>query len=161
MSAKYKRPGGDRRRHTSDTKQLVRWVVFFGVAAVGLAALNFTLGRRPPAPHPINAHGLRVSGEGRADATRVLPAAFFADPRARRAYAIAHEIPAMLNVLYCWCGCIERGMRSNLQCFESEHATGCDICMAGAEIAWEMKQRGVTDPAVIQRVLDARFGHTS
>ena len=42
---------------------------------------------------------------------------------------------ATLNQLYCWCGCIERGMRSNLECFESEHAAQCDVCLAGAEVA--------------------------
>lgn len=71
---------------------------------------------------PVNARGLRVTGRGRADATHVLPAAMFADARVQTAYRIAALIPATLNQLYCWCGCIERGMRSNLECFESEHA---------------------------------------
>lgn len=29
--------------------------------------------------------------------------------------------------------------------------------MAGAETAWSMRQKGITDPAKIQHVLDARF----
>ena len=101
---------------------------------------------------------LPAPGAGRNDASRVLPESAFADPEVRHAYAIARRIPETLNHLYCWCGCIERGMRSNLECFETDHAEECGICLAGAEIAWEMKQRGITDPAEIQRVLDERYG---
>lgn len=132
-------------------------LLYFGALllfGVGLVWLNAT--HRPRARAP-NAQGLRVSGVGRADATRVLPAATFSNPRVREAYRIAAEIPATLNQLYCWCGCIERGMRSNLECFESEHAAQCDVCLAGAEVAREMRQKGITDAARIQQVLDARF----
>lgn len=126
-------------------------LLLFGVGLVWLNASH------RPVARPLNAQGLRVSGAGRADATRVLPASMFSNPRVREAYRIAAQIPATLNRLYCWCGCIERGMRSNLECFESEHAAQCDVCLAGAEVAWEMHQKGITDAAQIQRVLDARF----
>lgn len=101
---------------------------------------------------------LTAPGAGRNDASRVIPESTFADPEVRHAYAIARRIPETLNHLYCWCGCIERGMRSNLECFETDHAAECGICLAGAEVAWEMKQRGITNPAEIQRVLDERYG---
>ncbi|MGH7458158.1 MAG: PCYCGC motif-containing (lipo)protein [Longimicrobiaceae bacterium] len=106
----------------------------------------------------LNAQGLRVSGEGRSDASHVMPPEFFEQPRVREAYAIAQEIPATLNQLYCWCGCVPRIHRSALECFESQHAANCDICLANAEVAWEMTQEGVTDPAAIQKKLDERFG---
>ena len=54
---------------------------------------------------------------------------------------LAAEMPETLNQLSCWCV--------------------CDVCMAGAEVAWEMSQRGITDPAKVQPVLDVRFGRSS
>lgn len=132
-------------------------LLYFGAFLLLVVGLVWLSTSHRPVPRALNAEGLRVSGAGRADATHVLPAVMFANPRVREAYRIAAQIPATLNQLYCWCGCIERGMRSNLECFESEHAAQCDVCLAGAEVAWAMRQKGVTDPAQIQRALDARF----
>ena len=145
-------------KHTR--RQLVLYLLALGLFGVGVQTLYSTRARHM-ATHPLNEKGLRVPGEGRADATRVLPAALFSDPRVKNAYRLAADMPETLNQLYCWCGCVERGMRSNLECFESEHASVCDVCMAGAEVAWEMKQRGLTDPAKVQQVLDARFGRST
>lgn len=176
MSAKPNRPGRSSRvsstrhggrakgaKHSGDretnraARHLLLFVLVLGLVVVGIQVLNTTRGPLAGA-RPLNAQGLRVSGEGRSDASHVVPAARFSHQRARSAYHLAAQIPATLNQLYCWCGCIERGMRSNLECFETTHASVCDVCMAGAEIAWEMKQRGITDPAKVQQVLDSRFG---
>lgn len=104
------------------------------VVAIGLMVLYTTRGV-PGSSHPLDARGLRIAGTGRADASHVVPAVQFADARVQRGYALAAQLPETLNHLYCWCGCIERGMRSNLECFESKHAAECDICLAGAEVA--------------------------
>lgn len=153
--------GAGSSRYRAAGRRVGLYVAGLALFAVGLIVLQ---SRRdtPRVGQPLNvpglnASGLRVSGAGRSDATHVRPAARFSDPRVKRAYQIAAEIPEVLNKLYCWCGCIERGMRSNLECFESEHAVGCDVCLTGAEIAWEMRQRGITDPAKTQQELDARF----
>lgn len=158
---KGKNQGDGRGRFRGTGRGVVMYFAGLVLFAGGLIALQSIHEARHVA-RPLNAQGLRVSGAGRSDATHVRPAALFSDPRVKRAYQIAALIPEILNKLYCWCGCIERGMRSNLQCFESEHAAGCDVCLAGAEVAWEMRQQGITDPARIQHVLDARFapGHT-
>jgi hypothetical protein len=106
----------------------------------------------------LNAQGLRVSGEGRSDASHVTPPELFEHPRVKQAYAISQQIPETMNHLYCWCGCIERGMRSALECFESNHGANCDICIRTAEIAWDMTQRGVTDLGAIQKAVDMEMG---
>ena len=104
-------------------------------------------------------NGLRIIPRGRSDASAVVPPESFDHPRVKEAYAIAQRIPETLNQLYCWCGCIERmGHRSALECFESDHAKNCDVCLGTAEIAWEMTQQGITDPAEIQKAVDARYG---
>ena len=102
-------------------------------------------------------HAPRVAGEGRSDASHIMHPAAMYGPRAATAYGKAREIPAVLNHLYCWCGCTEyHGHRSALACFEDEHGAQCDVCMRTAEIAWDMVQHGVTDPATIQQELDAK-----
>lgn len=104
-------------------------------------------------------NGLRIKPSGRNDASRVLDPAQFTDRPVREAYGIAREIPAMLNKLYCWCGCENRGVhRSNLGCFEDEMAVNCDVCRGTAEIAYRMMQEGETDAGRVQAVVDREWG---
>lgn len=100
--------------------------------------------------------GLRIEPTGRADAAAVLDPARFPEGPVRNAYAIATEIPEILNQLYCWCGCENRGVhRSNLGCFEDLMAVNCDVCRGTGEIAHRMvMEEGITDPARIQRKVD-------
>ncbi|MBB5428314.1 hypothetical protein HDG40_006501 [Paraburkholderia sp. JPY158] len=103
--------------------------------------------------------GLRIAPSGRTDASHVLNPNQFADKEVRHAYWVATQIPAVLNKLYCWCGCENRGIhRSNLQCFEDQMAVTCEVCRGTAEIAWQMTQAGVQDAGEIQAAVDARWG---
>ncbi|MBO3056544.1 hypothetical protein J4763_07040 [Burkholderia pseudomallei] len=103
--------------------------------------------------------GLRIVPSGRSDASHVLNPNRFADKNVRHAYWVATQIPAVLNKLYCWCGCENRGIhRSNLQCFEDQMAVTCEVCQGTAEIAWQMTRAGVTDAGKIQVAVDARWG---
>lgn len=103
--------------------------------------------------------GLRIAPSGRSDATHVLNSNQFTDRNIRHAYWVATQIPAVLNKLYCWCGCENRGIhRSNLQCFEDQMAVTCEVCQGTAEIAWQMTQGGVTNAGKIQAAVDARWG---
>ena len=132
------------------------WPAVLLLGVFGMLTIMLINARAPGGDQ--NAQGLRVSGEGRADASHVTTPELFNQPRVKEAYAIAQRIPETMNHLYCWCGCIERGMRSALECFESNHGANCDVCIGTAEIAWEMTQKGVTDPAEIQKSVDARYG---
>lgn len=129
--------------------------LFLVVGGTGVAMMHL----RAPGGE-LNAQGLRVSGEGRSDASHVTSPELFKQPRIKTAYTIAQQIPATLNQLYCWCGCIERGMRSALECFESTHAAACEVCLGTAEVAWEMMQKGVSDAGAIQKVVDQRYGRS-
>ena len=103
-------------------------------------------------------HAPVVHPTGRSDASQVLDPTRFRDPAPQRAYAIAQQIPATLNQLYCWCGCKEHsGHRALLECFESEHASQCNICMGEAVIASDMVRGGVTDVRKIQDAIDQSF----
>lgn len=103
--------------------------------------------------------GLRIVVTGRDDASKVLDAQQFSRSEVRHGYWVATQIPAVLNKLYCWCGCENRGLhRSNLQCFEDEMAEDCPVCLGTAEIAYDMTRKGVTDAAKIQAVVDVYWG---
>lgn len=104
-------------------------------------------------------NGLRIKPSGRSDASAVLPPDQFEEDDVRRAYQIATDIPEVLNKLYCWCGCENRGVhRSNLGCFEDRMAVNCDVCRGTAEIAARMTEDGVTDPGKIQAAVDKEWG---
>jgi hypothetical protein len=103
-------------------------------------------------------NGLRIIPSGRSDASHVLDPNQFSDKDVRHSYWVATQIPAVLNKLYCWCGCENRGEhRSNLQCFEDKMAVDCAVCQGTAEIAWQMTQNGVRDAGKIQAAVDAKW----
>ncbi len=102
--------------------------------------------------------GLRLIVSGRNDAADVLAPEQFSRPAVRQGYQIATRIPEVLNKLYCWCGCENRGVhRSNLQCFEDKMAQDCPVCLGTAEMAYDLTNKGVTDAATIQAAVDARW----
>lgn len=104
-------------------------------------------------------NGLRIKPSGRTDPSEVLDPEQFSSPEVRKAYTIATEIPEVLNKLYCWCGCEDRGIhRSNLACFEDGMAERCAVCRGTAEIAHAMVQKGVTDAGKIQAAVDKEWG---
>jgi hypothetical protein len=98
-----------------------------------------------------------------ADATRpnkVLDPALWSDPQQRAAYAAAKKYAQVLEQLYCYCRCKENiGHRALVQCFESDHGSGCDICMTEAMIAARMTEQG-RSPAEIQKAIDAYYANT-
>ena len=79
-------------------------------------------------------------------------------PGAAEAYAVARRIPQVLDGLYCHCDCAKHfGHRSLLTCFESEHASQCDICMGEAMLAGEMTVAGLPLEQ-IRAAVDSQFG---
>ncbi|TET01737.1 hypothetical protein E3D46_12195 [Burkholderia cepacia] len=102
--------------------------------------------------------GLRIIPTGRHDASHVLDPQQFQDKGVRHSYWVATQIPEMLNELYCWCGCENRGEhRSNLQCFEDQMAVSCPVCQGTAEIAYQMTRAGIQDAGKIQAAVDAKW----
>ena len=129
------------------------WIAAISVAAaVALAAMVYRAeGRAQHAPV--------IEPTGRSDASQVLDPARFGEQPQQQSYAVARKIPAVLNQLFCWCGCRKHsGHRSLLECFESDHASHCDICMGEAMVANAMVQRGVTNAREIQAAIDDVYG---
>ena len=54
-------------------------------------------------------------------------------------------VPHVIDGLYCYCHCSEHSSHySLLECFQTDHAARCDICMSEATIAYEMSQDGAS-----------------
>ncbi|CAN5843905.1 hypothetical protein BH23GEM5_BH23GEM5_20390 [soil metagenome] len=149
-------------------------LVVAGGFAVGLAknTSRATAMQHPQAGAPVSAlasadtawsvgelreNGLRIIPIGSSDASAVLDLEQYTG-KTRNAYWIATQIPEVLNQLYCWCGCENRGVhRSTLGCFEDRMGENCDVCQGTAEIAYEMVQKGITDAGKNQAAVDAKW----
>jgi hypothetical protein len=95
-----------------------------------------------------------------ADANRpnaVMNPARWDDPRVRAAYVAAKKYAHVLEQIYCYCRCKENlGHRALVECFETDHASGCDVCMTEAMTAARMTEEGKT-PKEIQQAIDAYY----
>jgi hypothetical protein len=90
------------------------------------------------------------------EARETLPPMAFTGPTAR-AYAIAKEIPEVLDSLHCYCECKKNyGHKSLLTCYVDEHAAHCDVCMDEAFMAYDLHKQGM-DVIAIRRAVDSRF----
>lgn len=99
--------------------------------------------------------------EPRAETTgaQMMPAAYFASyPRIRRAYDAARRSAATLDGVFCYCYCEQHaGHYSLADCFKSQHAAGCDVCLSEGLMVDQMHQQGASLDQIRQRI-DATFG---
>ena len=128
------------------------WI--YGLLGVLLLAAGYRLlasRDHGPSAHPAPRAGIT--------AAEVVPAsAFTAQPDVARVYAMAKEIPEVLDGIYCHCECSEHsGHYSLLTCYESDHGAHCDICLEEAELAYKMAKEGKTLEQ-IRAAIDAQFG---
>ena len=106
-----------------------------------------TLQAPPALPAPSDAAGVN----------KVLDPTGFSDPRVRSAYEAAKKYAHVLESIYCYCRCKENiGHRALVECFETDHASDCDVCMNEAIIAARMTAEGRT-PREIQKAIDAYY----
>jgi len=150
MSANAERTAKSKKPHRPPSA--LPWAIFGGSMVALLVAL--LAGRKDTKPfHP----------EPRAEAATlsetVMPASFFAEnPRVLQTYQRARGIPAVLDGIYCHCRCKEeRGHRSLLTCFQSQHGSGCDVCLGEAELAEAMAAQG-KNLQEIRAQVDLAFG---
>jgi hypothetical protein len=77
---------------------------------------------------------------------------------ARMAYQAAKEIPAILNQLPCFCGCMQNfGHKNNLYCFKDSHGVECSMCQDIALDALQMHKNGLTLEQIRDHV-NTKFG---
>jgi hypothetical protein len=73
------------------------------------------------------------------------------EPGVAEGYAAARRIPALLDKIHCFCECAESPMfhhKTLLTCFTDMHAAGCGICLSEANLAAQLKDKGMSDAEV-------------
>ncbi len=93
--------------------------------------------------------------KGNETKTLLSPSLFFGN--VAKTYQIAHEIPEVIDQLYCYCHCAKNfGHKSLLSCYTDTHSSECDICLNEAIQASELFKKGFSIEE-IQKKIDAEF----
>jgi Protein of unknown function with PCYCGC motif len=107
-------------------------VAILGVAVIYRVAANRTGSGRHPDPRP------DITAQTIVDSQR-----YAAAPDVANVYAMAKEIPGIIDGIHCYCDCARNfGHRSLMTCFESDHGAGCDVCLREVMIAYQLSQQG-------------------
>jgi hypothetical protein len=131
-----------------------RHFVFAAIALIGCASPEPAAEPRSEAQLSAPATGAPADAAG---VSKVLDPAGFSDERVRKSYEAAKQYAHVLEEIYCYCRCKENiGHRALVECFETDHASHCDVCMNEAIIAARMTADGKT-PKEIQKAIDAYY----
>lgn len=76
-------------------------------------------------------------------------------PHARTAYEVARKKPRLLAQLPCFCYCDRFGHKSLHDCYASNHAEECDVCMREALEADQMDSQGMTPQEIRAAIIAA------
>jgi len=135
-----------RKREPKNSGLLVHWpVIVFGSALIALiSTLAYQASHSAP-PSPGRVSGTVPVHYDRAGDAMPFPAtlepASFKQTEVREAYQTAKEIPEVLAQQPCYCYCQRKGHRSLLDCFKTDHAASCSICIREALLAAQMHRQ--------------------
>ncbi len=135
-----------RKRESTNSGLLVHWpVIVFGSALIAIfSTLAYNaFHSTPPSPGP-RSGAMPVHYDRAGDAMpfpATLEAAGFKQTEVREAYQTAKEIPEVLAQQPCYCYCQRKGHRSLLDCFKTDHAASCNICIREALLAAQMHRQ--------------------
>jgi len=130
--AKARRLAMERQDARRQTRRAAISVAVVVLALVTVVILVRSAGAAHPDPREMDHTG------------HVLPHEHFAGhPRVEQGYAHAAAIPQVLDGIYCYCRCSQHSRHySLLDCFVTEHAAACDICLTEAAVAYRMSREG-------------------
>ena len=135
-----------RKRKATNSFLSVHWpVIFLGTAVIGLlSGVAYKVFHEPPA-NPEPALAAVPVYYNRAEDAMPFPAtlepASFKGADVREAYQTAKEMPQVLVQQPCYCYCQRKGHRSLLDCFKTDHAASCNICVKEALLAGQMHRQ--------------------
>lgn len=128
------------------------WIVAgLSVAALVVVSAAVTHNRGPLDHHP--------TPRARSAEPTVVPFTRYADyPRVEQTYKEVAAVPEKVDGIFCYCGCEKNmGHYSLLDCFTSDHAAGCDVCLSEGAIVYKMTRKGASLDA-IRAEIDRTFG---
>jgi hypothetical protein len=142
------------------------------IVAPGLAACSATGGAGPStaAVHEtmLPAMATPAAPDAREAAWAARPDYVRGDARTESAYAIAMQLPQVLEWIPCYCGCAGMGHTSNLDCYFKptapglgirfeEHASYCQICVDETLMTKQLLDQGKS-LSQIRSTIDQTFG---
>src|SRR5581483_266920 len=139
-----------RKRKSESSFLSVHWpVIFLGTAVIALLSGVAYKVFYEPAANPGPAIAEVPVYYNRAEDAMPFPAtlepASFKGADVREAYQTAKEIPEVLAQQPCYCYCQRKGHRSLLDCFKTDHAASCNICVKEGLLSGQMhRQRKTT-----------------
>lgn len=140
-------------------RTLVGSAVLLGMA-IGMSVLPGQ--SAPPVPAPPGQAEGTVPAYHKQRPTGLLPTTLsptlFNDPVIKNAYAAAARIKKTLYQLPCYCHCDRSaGHGSLLDCYVSQHASGCDICMKEVFFASEKLRKGTTVAQIREAIIKGEW----
>lgn len=124
-----------------------------GIFYVGIHAKSANQDKPTAGPVPIY---FRSAKEAMPFSATLDPAAF-KKREIRKAYQVAKEIPDVLVQQPCYCYCQRKGHRGLLDCFRTEHAATCDICIKEALLAGEMHRQGKSAEEIRNAIIQGQW----
>ena len=124
-----------------------KFLIGFGAVVVLMMAGIFYLGihAKPTDQKSPTAGPIPIYFQSAKDAMpfpMTLDPAKFKGTDVQEAYQVAKEIPGVLTQQPCYCYCQRQGHRGLLDCFRTEHAVTCTICIKEALLAGQMHHQG-------------------
>jgi len=85
-------------------------------------------------------------------------AELFSDPVVRNAYAVAAKIKKTLYQQPCYCHCDRsKGHTSLLDCFASQHGSGCGTCIYEDLYSYEQSRKGKTAAQIREGIIKGEW----
>lgn len=75
----------------------------------------------------------------------------------QKAYQVAKDIPDVLAQQPCYCYCKRKGHRGLLDCFKTDHAASCTICVKEALLAGEMHRQGKSAEEIRNAIMQGQW----
>lgn len=151
-----------RKSKVKNSGLLVHWpVIVLGSALVALfSALSYqAFHSAPPSPEPgIGAVPVYYNrAEDAMPFPNTLEPASFKRTDEREAYQTAKEMPEILVQQPCYCHCQRKGHRSLLDCFRTDHAVSCNICIRESLLAAKMHRQGKSPQEIRTAIIQGQW----
>ena len=150
-----------RKRKAQDSWLSVHWpMIFLGTAAIVLfSGIGYVALHTTPKPDT-DAAAVPVFYECAEDAVpfpSTLEPTTFERADLREAYQAAKEIPGVLVQQPCYCYCQRKGHRGLLDCFKTDHAASCNICVREAVLADQMHRQGKSAEEIRRTIVQGQW----